>query len=178
MFPVGAWNLKYANRVFVEDRRALTHSDRYSGTTLLFNWTAPATPQGHIQIMASFVQRFDSFWPMVASVVVSDPLAPSLSVNPNDLRTPFITPCEIDRPTTPPPPTTRPLTTPTTATTTISTTTTRSTTTTTTMLTSPTTRKQLTPPRFVTTPPELIDLSKQASLQFKLFTALFVKLLL
>ena len=101
---------------------------------------------------ASFVQRFDSFWPMVASVVVSDPMAPPLSVNPNDLRTPFITPCEIDRPTTPSPPTSGSGTTPSSP---------RAPATTATMLT--TTRRQLTPPVFVTTPPELIDLSGQVS---------------
>ncbi|KAL8582124.1 hypothetical protein ACOMHN_004043 [Nucella lapillus] len=117
-----------------QDRVALTHGGRYGGTTLLFNWTAPSQPEGHVQIKASFVQNFTSFWTSVASVVIQDPQATPISVAPDTLRTDFIEPCEIDRPkppTTPTPTASLPPTlipTPTTSTTTSTTTTTTTTT--------------------------------------------------
>ncbi|XP_076441014.1 putative ferric-chelate reductase 1 [Babylonia areolata] len=77
---------------------ALTHDGRYGGTTLLFNWTAPSQPEGHVQIKATFVANFSSTWTSVASVVIQDPQASPLSVDADTLRTDFITPCEPDRP--------------------------------------------------------------------------------
>ncbi|XP_025110498.1 ferric-chelate reductase 1-like isoform X1 [Pomacea canaliculata] len=79
---------------------SLTHNGRFNGTSLLLSWTAPLRPEGHIQIKATFVEKFESFWTLVTSVVIEDPTATRLPGNPSDLRTKYIEPCDTDKPTT------------------------------------------------------------------------------
>ncbi|KAH9510324.1 hypothetical protein Btru_042775 [Bulinus truncatus] len=99
--PIGRFSLVPDTRFECGDSQGtLTHSSPLNITSLRINWTAPDTPQGHVQIFATIVLKFDTFWAKLASVMIQDSSAQPLTVNPNDLRTPFIQPCESDRPTT------------------------------------------------------------------------------
>ncbi|KAK6990912.1 ferric-chelate reductase 1 [Biomphalaria glabrata] len=105
--PIGKFTLVPGARYECGNNEStLTHSSPYNGTSIRFNWTAPDTPQGHLQIFATIVLKFDTFWSKLTSVVIQDSTAQPLSSSPNDLRTPFIQPCESDRPTSPAPVTT------------------------------------------------------------------------
>ncbi|XP_041357893.1 putative ferric-chelate reductase 1 homolog [Gigantopelta aegis] len=119
---IGTFTEVQESRYACGQETSLTHVANSEKTSLLFNWTAPSAPSGHVIIKATFVQVKNTFWVGVNSAVVTDPRASALSIPASQLITPYITPCAEDLPqtSTAPPPTT-----PTTPTTMSATTTTR-----------------------------------------------------